>query len=1269
MTSTPTTFSTARLCCYRWFSAVLLTAAAAGAAEGRPPETPGKTGTAGGVGGVADASADGIVNTGAKPATFPLDMAIAPDARIDFSVKIPKNGRVVFRTGRGAEAFTVVNRVESVFWDCTAPDGASVKKIQFWDRADYYPNGRIRPGFSYTDAMAAWNDHFAATRRRDIANDFFPAAFEAADGNCRAYLDGLLLAEWPATADLYGKKPAVELSPGAALNVKNGAPRKIGECARDFFPVDIAFRVNADAPAYGGASVVDGVPFEAPPEGGVVDLGQSWFREGNSQADESSHIGSFGGRWGGALGGSPTRMQFRVPYRQYDAVYLLAACEKRDDRIPRVTAQFFRTGSGFPKSFSADVVPDGVVRLVKIPVEPGALTEFSDRSVVEVELTGDVHEYRAYPDPLYYSSHGAGVPSGVRVYAMTLGVSPLEVEFEPEAPGNLWVEPSRPGYRVKVRNRGPEDREVRLALRTASFDAEEKTEQFQTLRVGRAAEVVTRFDLSLAKFGWHSVVLDVDGRRSERSLTVLRRREYRQRPFDAKGFMFGYWNWAGAHHTPANHDAIRLMGAMGMESVAHSPNALFGHEVFDDVRRYGMKTFWAHSSGLSTIAKVEDAAGLMGNNRLGVSAVNEPVFVNLFAEPGGIGTEGNPPEFFGEPDAPFTADQQAKFDGYKRAIVSAHAEIRRQSPNAKILMPWGDPLFSVPFLKDPETRELFDGIAFDAGYFDRLPEQQIHQCSLHRMFQFHELWKRYRRDPPVLVTMEGPQLSPVAPGALTEEQSAAHIVRVAMILGAYGVNRQFSVSTAADCASYWGEQHYGGGLFSRLSDLNPHVAVASVGTMIRHLRHMEFVGWLPLGSLSAYCLEFKDSRNGDKLYVMWTIRGKRPVRMKHGRVFDAMDNPLKSPVLTQMPIFVYGGDGAVELGEPDHSDAVLAPDHIKLGRAADLFVRQSRDEDDEYVNSFPVTIRRFPAAMDFKAIPEGLEIPLPPQEIDRGTMPYYAAMHPEKPIAIPGKAKYISLEVSAASDWGRVVYVLRDAKGERWISVGSRDAWNCDDAPGASYFNFDGKRLVRFELPSHLPWDDFREMGTTWWGASAGDNVVDLPLSIEKIFIERRAKAMYVNSLEAASTAPVVLGDLYAEYDSPEMAAAQPEGPRMPPPPAGVARVNPIAELAASAAAALPASEITGVAHPERQYDGRRGVFDFREVAGAAYYDIYIGRSPDGEGALKLGSGIRKSGALVSGFLPNVDFYAFVVCRARDGGHSTPSAGFKFNLRDEFGNK
>ena len=98
-------------------------------------------------------------------------------------------------------------------------------------------------------------------------------------------------------------------------------------------------------------------------------------------------------------------------------------------------------------------------------------------------------------------------------------------------------------------------------------------------------------------------------------------------------------------------------------------------------------------------------------------------------------------------------------------------------------------------------------------------------------------------------------------------------------------------------------------------------------------------------------------------------------------------------------------------------------------------------------------------------------------------------------MAIPGKASHLGLWVRAASDWGRVVYVLRDAKGEKWISVGTREEWNNDDIHCWSAFCFDGWRLpCGSNCPPTRPYDSYRELGSTNWGSYEGDGIVDLPM-------------------------------------------------------------------------------------------------------------------------------------------------------------------------------
>ena len=147
-------------------------------------------------------------------------------------------------------------------------------------------------------------------------------------------------------------------------------------------------------------------------------------------------------------------------------------------------------------------------------------------------------------------------------------------------------------------------------------------------------------------------------------------------------------------------------------------------------------------------------------------------------------------------------------------------------------------------------------------------------------------------------------------------------------------------------------------------------------------------------------------------------------------------------------------------------------------------------------------------------------------------MPFYTTLVPAKPLVIPGKASHLGLWARAASDWGRMVYCLRDAKGERWLSVGKKGEWNVDDVHCWSQFCFDGWRYLRFEMPGNAPYDCYREAGTSFWGPyGPGDGIVDLPLTLEKIIVERRTHVIAGTQQVPASNDDVLLGALFAEYE------------------------------------------------------------------------------------------------------------------------------------------
>ena len=307
----------------------------------------------------------------------------------------------------------------------------------------------------------------------------------------------------------------------------------------------------------------------------------------------------------------------------------------------------------------------------------------------------------------------------------------------------------------------------------------------------------------------------------------------------------------------------------------------------------------------------------------------------------------------------------------------------------------------------------------------------------------------------------------------------------------------------------------------------------------------------------------------------------------------------------------------------------------------------------------PDNIRRHPVEMIVEKSGKTLSVTLPEGLPDTGTMPFTTTLVPPKPVVLPGRPRVIALDVDVESaDWGRVVYVLRDAKGEKFVSVGQKNTYNVDDTRCDSFFNFDGRRLVRFELPGSRPWDSSRYPGFCWWGSYGGDGIVDYPLSVEKIFVERRTRAMHLNDEVDVPRKAVRLGGLYVEQVEPEIALRMPV-------PENVKRQNPLAEING----VLEPTEITGVKHPVHYYDGTRGHFSFREVEGAASYDIYVSLSPTGDGAIRLGKGLKKSGELVKGFLAGRDNYAFIVWRDAKGALSNPSAAFKFRLNDEFAEK
>src|SRR5205807_1734086 len=98
-------------------------------------------------------------------------------------------------------------------------------------------------------------------------------------------------------------------------------------------------------------------------------------------------------------------------------------------------------------------------------------------------LTKKVRTFRGYPDPIQYSQHGAGLPSGVHVFGITLERPAVEVDLQPDTFAHVWTAPATPSYTVQLRNTSTIEQAVALALHTRSFSQGETSTVREQLKL------------------------------------------------------------------------------------------------------------------------------------------------------------------------------------------------------------------------------------------------------------------------------------------------------------------------------------------------------------------------------------------------------------------------------------------------------------------------------------------------------------------------------------------------------------------------------------------------------------------------------------------------------------------------------------------------------------------------------------------------------------------------------------------------------------------
>ncbi len=1075
---------------------------------------------------------------------------------------------------------------------------------------------------------------------------------------------------------------------------------------------------------------LEGIPVRVPKSSVPdIDLGDSLYRYRLTHGS-GPNAGYVNGlvAWPGSFKVDPSLLAFRVPYRHYQNVWLLAWVDVKPNTVARGTLRFFREQAGYPAStdleISDEAMKKGLVTklaqktaggkplyLVKVPVNSAGLYGLRDMAdqFLEFELSKPVALGRSYPDPIYYGYHPAGLPSSIHVVGITLEEAPFAFAVEPKETHFVFESPVKPVVTVRVTNLTAKAIKAAVTATTASFDGSEQrmVKGSTSIAAGKSGEVELAFNLK--RFGWHGLKVDVDAggavRSADLSLVVLpsNTRTYGMASNETR---FGIWELSGhyaalmAGDFAGNERTLALYRKLGLRRVGL-------HTAFvtpDMLKRLDFLPNGPHTVGnhfanavlpdgsVNATAMVQSVAGEV-----------ESVATNFAASSYFYGGEwaiseaiqyAPWPAYTGEGDRGLTAEEQAAAGRHVKIFSAIGKGIREKRPGARLVLQWGAPQGTIAYLLAGMPRDLVDLFGMDAPQFELLPEISNVTGSINLLWAFRQKAAQLGWPRLPIAWCEGP-FFPTQPGALTESEQAEYQVRYTLMALAYGVEQFEAGIVPQDAGNYYGVEHYGAGIFHRRPLENPKPAVAAIATATAMICGADVVGPVDTGNPTTYCLAFRRARDKAMIYALWRVNGTVDATVKvNGAkpvVTDSMGNAAVCAVkdgaitvtLSSLPVWLTdaGQLGGFTLAAPRYADAPAPVTRPLAAFTADRWAYDGADDKAYASNHFamkritdPKLKAEFGQGEDGHADAVAITLPVEPQ--DRPMATRYGALKAKKAVVIPGKAKALGVWIKGNSSWGRVVYQCRDAKGEIWISVGTKDDWNCDDTHAWSYVSFEGWRYVRFPLPGSKTWDSVRDLETTWWGSRGGDpstgsgrdGIVDLPLALEKIIVEARNEVPVLGEMKLIAERSYKLAGLVAEYEAEENVTDQAVAAntlRMPLPEWAGPAENPIARLTAEGAGAAPA--IRQFAEPPHFNDGRSMLIRFDQDPALTYH-LYLSRFADGRGADLLVKGV-KDGQAVTGLRPEMKMYLFLTTLGVDKKESKPSKAFELVTHDNFAEK
>jgi hypothetical protein len=1136
---------------------------------------------------IGDATAEkGVISiTGAK-ATLVIGSADADSYRMTAEIKFADKATSDTLQVMPSDLADVNKPAALYGWFYRDPAGLSLTaNTYFWDTktgkwdskndAAYYT---YWPAPTNKGALAQLDG--SGIPSRSLKDRWLPLRINADRRRISFWLDGLCVRQLDRPA---GSKGPVTLQLSQGDQVRSVVLAPLADSL--YVPVDLTpFAHDRLAAPLGKTSLaVAGVPFDLAAGGqGLVDLRRAkWIEQKTDPADYYENYEA-----GPPIVHDPRMPLLRVPVEDYTAAHVLAVADDDPATTPNFTLRAGRYGfseqvvfHSFPgtaprKAEAAKVpvgdrldTPAGPLFHVRVPMTE-AFAQDIERWI-EIELTKEIRLARRQPDPCRFRSRPLGLPSGLKIAGLTLERSPLQMRVTSKETGHAFTEPQKPTFQVRLVNITAVEQPYELLLMLTHFDRTNVlVEQKGRVAAGMTAEI--ELTAPTAKRGYHDVAVVLSsagrlllGRSTSCCLLPPDTRKHRETS------PFGTWDFCGGHYTSNDPDQTGpLYVKLGLRW------GMFGYKP-EQRKKWGILA--------GNEPNIYDGGLKAWEEYLKVNP-DSPQIALIYHETAVSGQQVTRlPDFFHDgPALKFTAEEEKTFKTLlDKALTSARA-IKAKYPKCHLrlgngTLPMKEGLYRAKF-----PSELFDSAGNESASFGRPPEAQPPDCVAlnSSLWMDRQLLDAYGyRDKPVTMCLETGYPA-TSPGNLTMQEQADYLVRLGLHALAWEIP-QIKLGQISDMGNGYYFSNWGAiGFVHPKPELNVKPSFVAFATMTRVLDGAKFVRDVPTGSPSLYCLEFHRP-DGTQAHVLWTIRGKRSVRL----VFDSPgpwtqidDQGAETAVpsaqgvvevaLTPSPVYLVGkgriegiaprlsGKGAPQYVEkPAGKSAVLSP----LADLTEWTIEEARDPEIEYYDFFCPRHKGdfgFSSTASFEGKERVLEVKPRTARQGKETMPMYAVLAHKKGIPVPGTQTEVGAWVNGNSSWGRLIFEVQDASGQRWISLGAQQQdvprkwiddlvppdmlakwskpgindWNTGDVFSISRINFDGWRWLAFPLPGNYPGENHPWPANSQWRWDK-DGVVHYPLTFKRLVIELPEKVLHVKTFAPPPRAEIYLKDLSVGQD------------------------------------------------------------------------------------------------------------------------------------------